>query len=106
MVNASGAGFGAEVNIRTADSPYTVLATDEFIRANATNGPVIVLLLPASQSTVRFVSMKKIAEDVTLNTVTLTASGSEDIDGAPTPVVTAAETFLRLYARGGGYDIA
>lgn len=103
-VNSLGPGFGDEVNITFADSPYTVLVTDEFLRADATDGPVTVNLLPATSSTVRFLSTKK--TDATLNAVILTADGSDLIDGAPTAPVTASETFIRLYARGGGYDIS
>ena len=104
VVNTLGPGFGDEVNITTADSPYTVLVTDEFVRADASNGPMVINLLPADQSTVRFLSMKK--ADFTANAITVTADGSEDIDGGPTAVVTASETFIRLYARADGYDIA
>jgi hypothetical protein len=68
--------------IDAGDSPYTVLASDEFILADATSGAITVTL-PSSVSG-RWLMVKKL--DSSANLVTLDA-GAASIDGASTALL-------------------
>ena len=68
----------------TNNTPYTIAATDSVITCDASLGNVVINL-PASAASGREITVKKL--DSTVNTCTLTPSGSNTIDGAASVVV-------------------
>lgn len=71
--------------ITFASSPYSVPATVEFVRCNATGGAVVVNM-PAATGSGRRIYLKK--TDASANACTATRTGADVIDGA----TTAADT--------------
>lgn len=67
--------------ISVADSPYTVVASDYYIRATCSSGNVTVLF-PHASSRVRTVYVKKL--DSTISTVTISSVATDTFDGAVT----------------------
>lgn len=99
--------LGVTVSITADDSPYTVLSNGKFIRADATDGEVVVLLREATEaenSGVQFLIVKKL--DSSGNAVTVTADGTQDIDGATTAPLTSQYESIEIWPRTEGYDIA
>jgi len=86
-----------------ADSPYTLLSEDGYLRANAVGGNMTINL-PAAVGNGRLVSIKKI--DSSANTVTIDGSGSETIDGATTYVLTTQYQGVQIIdCASGVWDI-
>jgi hypothetical protein len=82
-----------------ADSPYTVLSTDDYINVDATGGNVVINLLPLATVPTKPIYIRKNAGGA--NTVTLDPNGSETIDGAATLVISSdgnAETVVPFSA--------
>lgn len=84
LTNISATAFYVKTKA-VADSPYTLLSEDGYLRCNAVGGNMTVNL-PTAYGNGRLVSIKKI--DSSANTVTIDGSGSETIDGATTYVLT------------------
>jgi hypothetical protein len=94
---------GVTVDVTTT---YTVRSIDEFVRADATAGAFAVTLRPSADavsSGVRRIIIKKIDN---VASVTITAAGADDIDGASTATLTSQYESVELWPRGNGYDIA
>lgn len=102
LTNISGAAFYTK-NKAFADTPYTLLSEDGYVRWNAAGGNV-VHNLPATTGNGRLVSIKKV--DATANTVTITPNGADTIDGAATYVLNAQYQFVQLIdAAAGAWDV-
>lgn len=102
LTNISAAAFYTK-NKAFADTPYTLLSEDGYIRWNAAGGNV-VHNLPATTGNGRLVSIKKV--DATANTVTITPNGADTIDGAATYVLNAQYQFVQLIdAAAGAWDV-
>lgn len=94
----------------TKTSAYSLVASDFVVPANATSGAFAVTLQTAAAAGAgRLVSVAK--TDSTVNTVTVTAAGTDTINGVATFVLTAANTSLGLVSDGtsnwlitGGYQ--
>ena len=94
---------GVTVDVTTT---YTVRSIDEFVRADATAGAFAVTLRPSADavsSGVRRIIIKKLDS---VASITVTAAGADDIDGASTAVLTSQFASIELWPRGNGYDIA
>lgn len=104
LLESINGGFGETVDISFSDSPHTMATSTEFIRADASDGNIILNIPASADYSIRFMSVKK--TDTSGNTVVVTADGDEDIDGGSTASVTTGQTFIRLIPRGSGYDIA
>lgn len=70
-----------------ADSPYPVTILDDFINVDSTGGNVVINLLPLSTVPIKPVYIRQ--NDGSPNTTTLTADGSDQIDGASTLVISS-----------------
>lgn len=81
-----------------ADSPYTVLDTDQFLRVNASGG-AITIQLPTAASFVNR-SLYVVAKSVAGGNVTIDGDASETINGATTKVLSAAYSGCRLTSDG------
>jgi hypothetical protein len=86
--------------IDTGDSPYTVIATDEYILADAASG-AITITLPSPVSG-RLLTVKKI--DSSGNAVTLNA-GAASIDGSSTKVLAAQWDAARVLADAAAWFV-
>ena len=80
-----------------ADSPYTVLASDETILVNAVAGAVTVTLPTATSG--RILTVKKL--DVSANAVTLAGT----VDGAASPTLTVQWSSRILQADGAAWFV-
>ena len=69
------ANWNTSTLIDNADSPYTILSTDELILADSTNGAVSIIL-PATGNA------KNIKWNAGANTITVTVTSSGTIDGS------------------------
>jgi len=100
--------FGGYVDIAMTskvfvDSPYTALLTNEVISYNATNGASIVNL-PTAVGNIgkKYIIIKT---DVSANSVTLDAYGSETIGGALTFVLYSQNAFVSVISDGTNWII-
>lgn len=84
-------------DITDADSPYTVLATDELIRADATAGAVTLALPAAADADGRVLWVE--AVNVT-SAITLDPDGAETINGAATKTIGTAGRVAVLFCDG------
>ena len=71
---------GGPISISTKTSSYTVLLTDNVLKADATSGALTFSLPPASTATGRVFFFKKV--DSSLNAMIIQANGGDLIDGA------------------------
>lgn len=95
--------FVAIVTKVFADSPYTVVSTNEVVLCDTTNGAITVNLPAAASNTGRRLIVKKI--DSALNNVTIDASGAELIDGVTTQTLTTQWASLTLVSNGSAWYI-
>ena len=72
-----------------SDTPITVLSSDDRIYVNATGGNVVVNLISLSTAPKRPIHVQK--TDGSGNTVTITADGSDKINGAGTKVISSQD---------------
>lgn len=72
-----------------ADSPYSVMTGDERIYIDATDGNVIVDLIPLSLAPIKAIHIQK--TDSSSNTVTITAVDSDTINGSSTKVISSQD---------------
>ena len=70
-----------------ADSPYTVTALDDFINVDATGGSVVINFIALATVPMKPIFIRKNAGGA--NTVTLTADGSDLIDGNGTLTISS-----------------
>lgn len=97
---------GGPINISIKTGSYSVLTTDCFLAANCTSGN-ITFTLPASAANIgRIFYIKRI--DASANTLTIATTGSDDIDGSSTQVITGTPVSgqwlsLSLIGRSSGY---
>ncbi len=85
LTNVSALNYYAQTKA-FADTPYTLVSECGYLRCNAVGGNMVVNL-PTAKGNGRLVTIKKI--DASGNTVTITPSGAETIDGAATKVLAA-----------------
>ncbi len=91
--------------VDTADSPYTVLSTDEFIGVNSTAG-VVSIRLPNSTTTGRVYIVKDNVGFAAINNITVTtAGGTVLIDGETTCVMNSSFESLQFLFDGTEYLI-
>ena len=98
LTNISAAAFYVKTKA-VADSPYTVLSEDGYIRANAVGG-AMTINLPTAYGNGRMITIKKI--DASANTVTIDGSGAETIDGAATKVLTTQWQVIQFIDAAAG----
>lgn len=89
--------------IVTETSAYTVTTDDEVIIADATGGAFAVTLLAASGRAGRVFWIKK--SDSSANAVTVTAAGSDKIDGAATYALSAQYDSIGIISDGTNWQI-
>jgi len=81
-----------------ADTPYTVLSTDQLIVVNGAGG-AITIQLPTAASFVNR-SLYILAKSVAGGNVTIDGDSAETIDGASTKVLSAAYSSCRIVSDG------
>ena len=102
LTNISGAAFYTKTKA-FADTPYTLLSEDGYIRANAVGG-AMTINLPTAYGNGRMITIKKI--DSSANAVTIDGSGSETIDDATTLVLlNQYDAVMLIDAATGKWDI-
>ena len=82
---------------------YITLATDGFIRADATAGNFVITLITAVGNTGLIQVFKKI--DATNNTVTLDANTTQTIDGALTYVLSTEDQSVTIISDGANWHV-
>ena len=88
-----------------AQSPYTVLTTDDYISADVTAG-VISILLPNAPTTGRvWVVKDKIGNSLVNNITVTTVGGAVNIDGSPTYVINDDYKAISLIFNGTSYEV-
>lgn len=100
------AGVSLSTNLTTkvfADSPYTAVAADSTILANATGGNMVVALPTAVGIAGKIYTIKK--TDVSVNTVTVDGSGAQTIDGAATKVLATQYSTVTIQSNGTNWSI-
>ncbi len=95
-------GIAPVTTITAADSPYTMLYTDEVILCNATAGNITVIP-PSATVRAKFtpLTVKKI--DVSGNSVTIDPSGATTIDGAATKATTTQWEAITFRSDGSNF---
>ena len=92
-------------SITTADSPYTVLSTDDYISADATAGPITVRL-PDAPSTGRVFIIKDAVGIAATNNITITTvGGAVTIDGSTSFVMNTAYESISVIFGGTNYEV-
>ena len=87
----------------TKTANYTVTVNDYTIRMDASGGARIVTLPNANTMTGQILNIKKV--DISTNTVTVNANGTQKIDDLSTKIITDPYTNLQLQSYGTGWDI-
>ena len=87
----------------TKTTNYTVTPNDYTIRVDATSGARIITLPNANTMTGQIINIKKV--DISTNTVTVNANGTQKIDDLTTKIITDPYTNLQLQSYGTGWDI-
>ena len=87
----------------TKTASYTVTTSDTVILADATSGAIVITLPTASTISGYRFFIKKI--DSSANTVTLTRSGSDTIDGGTTAVISVRYTSITIVSDGSNWYI-
>jgi len=96
------AGLGLGITTKVfGDSPYTVLASDCTILADATAGAITVNLPAAANNTGRVITVKKI--DSSANEVTIDPNGAETLDGATTQSIGVQYTAYTMQCDGSNW---
>jgi hypothetical protein len=100
-----GASLLAITTVNHAASPYTVLASDEFIAVN-TSGGVVTLLLPNAPATGRVIYIKDSnGTSATSNISVTTVGGTVTIDGQTTYTMKINYFSLNVIFDGTGYEV-
>lgn len=94
------AGDQAVVDVSAA---YTAKATDHTIRGDATSAAFTVTLPPAADVRGLLLVIKRLNGGT--NNVTVSASGSELIDGLASKTLAAQYDVLRIQSSGSGWDV-
>lgn len=81
-----------------ADSPYTVLETDQCLIVNGAGGAITIALPPVATFVNR--SLYVFAKSVAGGNITINPDGSENVNGAATKVLSSAYTSTRLVSNG------
>ena len=87
----------------TKATNYTILPTDFTIRFDCTSGNKVATLPDATTILGQVVNIKKI--DVSDNTVTIVAFGTQKIDGMSSKVIDKQYSSLQLQSNGTSWDI-
>lgn len=100
-----GASLLAITTVNHAASPYTVLASDEYIAVD-TSGGVVTLLLPNAPATGRVIFIKdKTGTSATSNISVTTVGGTVTIDGQTTYSMKINYFSLNVIFDGVGYEV-
>jgi len=92
-------------SIINTDSPYTVLSTDIYIKADSTSGAITVRLANAP-TTGRVVYIKDYAGTAGTNNITITTvGGAVNIDGATSYVMSSAYQSASIVFDGSTYEV-
>lgn len=90
--------------ISNTDSPYTALATDQIIRANATSGNITVNLPSAVGIAGTEYHIFRTDVDMSTNIITVDPNGSETIGGTPTCLIYSGE-FIKIESDGANWQV-
>jgi hypothetical protein len=110
-INLFNGSIGAEETVPTkkitaSNSPFDTTLDDanSVIQIDATNGPVIVNLLPAFDAGSGSKNGFKRLDNVLANTVTITGDGSEPIEGQPNLLLVSQNQAVELFSTGVSID--
>ena len=92
-----------QMAINTVAAGYTVQATDEYLRVDASAGARTITLPLSTAMLQQDVVVAKV--DSTGNAVTVTASGSEKINGSTTLSLSSQWAKARLLSTGAGWEV-
>jgi hypothetical protein len=85
--------------------PYTVLVTDHVISVSTGSAHTVLLPPVATSGLGHSLVIKDSTGGANTNNITVTASGTELIDGAASKVVNTAYGVLRVICNGTGWDV-
>jgi hypothetical protein len=94
---------GQYLRSRTYSAAATIPATSDAVLANATSAAFTLTLPSATASPEKVLTIKKI--DATVNYVTVSAAGSQTIDGISTYALAAPGAYLTLLSDGSNWRI-
>jgi len=102
MLRFLNVSWGESVDI-TGD--HVVELSTEYIRADATDAPLTITLLPSEEGIlgVRLLTLKRM--NAGGNTVGWVTQGTDDVDGSASDVLASQYEVVRFRPRTGGYDI-
>lgn len=104
-ISASGTSTLTYTAVNNAMSPYTVVASDEYLGVTTTGGAVTIRL-PNAPSTGRTFIIKDTAGTSLANNVTVTTvGGAVNIDGATSYVINSAYQSIEVIFNGSAYEI-
>ena len=99
-INYSVTPFAA--NVTNAVTPYTALPTDQFISVDSSAG-VVTVTLPAAPVIGRTFTIKDVGGAAATHTITVSAGGTTDINGATTATITTNYAFIHVVFNGTKY---
>lgn len=94
-------GYGNRISTKTGN--YTITSEDYTILCDTTSGAIVVSLLAASSVSGHIYNIKKI--DAGANSVTISANGSNTIDGNATKVITTPFVSITIQSNGTNWYI-
>ncbi len=104
-IDADGGGILNLTAITDADTPYTVLAADEYLSCDVSGG-VLTIRLANAPTTGRVVILKDAGGDAATNNITVTTvGGAVNIDGAATFVMNTNFEAANFIFNGATYEV-
>jgi trimeric autotransporter adhesin len=105
QISASGTSTLNYTPVNHAASPYTVVATDQYLGVNSTAG-VVSILLPNAPATGRTYVIKDSNGQAATNNITVTTvGGSVTIDGATSYVMKTNYQAIQVIFNGTSYEV-
>ena len=104
-IDSTGGSVLTLTAITDADTPYTVLATDQYLSCNVSGG-VLTIDLANAPATGRVVNVKDAGGDAATNNITVsTVGGAINIDGALTFVMNTDFEAANFIFNGATYEV-
>ncbi len=92
-------------NVATADSPYTVTATDYFISVDATAGPVTINLPDTTTANRQFIVKDRLGQSQVNNITVKSLTGAATIDGQASYTFSDNYESLECLFHGANYEV-
>jgi hypothetical protein len=104
-VTIASANWG-QTDINHASSPYTLLSTDFMLVCDPTAGAITINLIASATAGKKRIEVKDLTGQAGTHNITVTANGSDTIDGNASYVLTSGYQAIVLTSDGNGHWMA